>query len=415
MNKANITYRPGTGRIESIDVIRGLTILVMIFVNDIAGVPGTPAWMRHMPGNSNGMTFVDLVFPAFLFIVGMSVPFSIGRRIEKDNNLWPTWKHIIVRVFGLLILGFYMVNGDQISDQGIINPHVWIIIMYLCVIVIWNKNNKTGSSLSQKSLKYIATAVLIILAFLYTNEDQTGFIQMRPYWWGILGLIGWAYLSACLIYIPLRKSQTGLLGGVVLLYCFYMAVEAGMLSNFTYLESFMNISYTFGSHTAIILSGIMLGNKLLENAENPDHKIILKWSFGFGLSLFLAGLFLNQLSEIHTMFFISKNLGTVPWCLISSALTIWIWMFSYWFIDIQNFKSWTKIIEPAGTNPLFAYILAPLAVECFILTSYLFNGFNFYSWLGETFYIGFIRSLALAFSMTWLTGFLYKKGIRLKL
>ena len=54
-------------------------MFTMIFVNDLAGVsPNTvPWWMRHFPGNGNGMTFVDLVFPAFLFLVGMSIPSAL--------------------------------------------------------------------------------------------------------------------------------------------------------------------------------------------------------------------------------------------------------------------------------------------------------------------------------------------------
>ena len=65
-NKDQKNSQTSPVRIESIDVIRGLTILVMIFVNDIGNVPGTPKWMKHMPTRSDGMTFVDLVFPAFL-------------------------------------------------------------------------------------------------------------------------------------------------------------------------------------------------------------------------------------------------------------------------------------------------------------------------------------------------------------
>jgi len=115
------------------------------------------------------------------------------------------------------------------------------------------------------------------------------------------------------------------------------------------------------------------------------------------------------------MFIISKNLATVPWCLLSSTFTIWIWMTVYWLVDMKGISSWSKIIEPAGMNPLFAYILAPLVVECFAIVSLAFNGFDIYEWLGQTFFIGFVRAVLIAFLMTWLPGYLGKKGLQLKL
>jgi hypothetical protein len=148
---------------------------------------------------------------------------------------------------------------------------------------------------------------------------------------------------------------------------------------------------------------------------DANHIYILKWAFGFSLSLFLGGLLLHELKDIHVMFIISKNPGTVPWGLISSAFTIWIWMVIYWLIDIKGFKTWTIILKPAGANPLFAYILAPIAITCFALLAYLSGGFNLYMWLGQTFYIGLFRAVLLAFSVTWLTGYLSAKGLQLKL
>jgi heparan-alpha-glucosaminide N-acetyltransferase len=403
------------GRIESIDIIRGLTILVMIFVNDLAGVVDVPAWMKHAPTMNDGMTFVDLVFPAFLFVVGMSMPFSIGRRIENGEDMRSVWKHILIRVGGLLILGVYMVNGDRLSGQGILNPHLWILLMYQFAIIVWNRNSNPKYFLSKRWVKYSAVVGLVILLFLFKGEEQTGFIQMRTSWWGILGLIGWGYLGACLIYIPQKKNQFGLLGSIILLYCFYMAVEVGMLNCLPFIKSFMEVSYTLGSHTAIILSGAIVANKLRENLENTGHTNILKWSFGFSIFLLLTGLFLHQMNKLDKMFIISKNLGTVPWCLLSSTFTIWIWMAIYWLVDMKGFGSLFKIIEPAGTNPLFAYILAPFVVECFALIALAVNGFDIYSWFGQSFYVGFLRAVFIAFSMTWLTGYLTKKGLQLKL
>ena len=73
-------------RILSIDIFRGLTILTMVFVNDLASVANIPQWMKHMPADADAMTFVDVVFPAFLFIVGMSIPFAVKNRISKGQS-----------------------------------------------------------------------------------------------------------------------------------------------------------------------------------------------------------------------------------------------------------------------------------------------------------------------------------------
>ena len=192
-------------------------------------------------------------------------------------------------------------------------------------------------------------------------------------------------------------------------------MEAGMLNSFPFVESLMNYGSTLGSHPAIILTGVILGNKLFGELENPDHIKILKWAFGLSLYLLAGALLLHQLNGFDKMFIISKNLATVPWCLLSSTFTIWIWIIVYWLVDMKSYGSWFKIIEPAGMNPLFAYILAPLVVELFALTALVFNGFDIYSWFGESFYPGFFRAVFIAFSMTWLAGYLSKKGLRLRL
>src|SRR5262245_50998275 len=106
-------------RIHSIDVLRGFTILVMMFVNDFHGVKDGPAWMKHIhPSTADGMTFVDVVFPAFLFIVGISIPFAIGRRLENGERVASVWRHILARAFGLLVIGYFMVNSETISKNG---------------------------------------------------------------------------------------------------------------------------------------------------------------------------------------------------------------------------------------------------------------------------------------------------------
>jgi len=98
-------------RITSIDALRGLIMFTMIFVNDLAGAPRelVPDWMVHFsdrhPEGVSGMTFVDLVFPGFLFIVGMSIPFALGSRLAKGEAVGKTMVHILIRTLSLLLLG----------------------------------------------------------------------------------------------------------------------------------------------------------------------------------------------------------------------------------------------------------------------------------------------------------------------
>src|SRR5215470_7225977 len=78
-------------RVLSIDALRGFVMFMMIFVNDLAGAGRVvPDWMVHFSDRhhgGSGMTFVDLVFPAFLFIVGMTIPFALGGRIAKGEPI----------------------------------------------------------------------------------------------------------------------------------------------------------------------------------------------------------------------------------------------------------------------------------------------------------------------------------------
>src|SRR5260370_10297813 len=89
-------------------------MLMMIFVNDVSGGGKIVAdWMVHFSDRhrgGSGMTFVDLVFPAFLFIVGMSVPLALGGRMAKGEPVLKTLGHVPLRTISLLFIGILMVH-----------------------------------------------------------------------------------------------------------------------------------------------------------------------------------------------------------------------------------------------------------------------------------------------------------------
>ncbi len=73
-------------RISSIDIMRGLTLLLMLFVNDL-NMDVAPAWLGHMKADFDGMGLADWVFPGFLFMVGMAIPYSFSKRISQGMTL----------------------------------------------------------------------------------------------------------------------------------------------------------------------------------------------------------------------------------------------------------------------------------------------------------------------------------------
>src|SRR5277367_1359931 len=95
----------GSSRLASIDIFRGLTMVVMIFVNDLDSVRGLPWWTHHMKANVDAMTYVDMVFPFFLFIVGLLLPLAIRQRWKKRPSVPALWGHVLVRSISLVVLG----------------------------------------------------------------------------------------------------------------------------------------------------------------------------------------------------------------------------------------------------------------------------------------------------------------------
>ena len=223
------------GRIESIDVFRGLTIFVMIFVNDLASVKGIPAWMEHMPANADGMTFVDVVFPAFLFIVGMAIPFALNKRIAKGDKLPGLIKHILSRTSALLILGIMMVNIGGLNSSIVGMSHsLWMLLLFIGAIMAWNVYPETDGTKKNiyRILQYLGAALLIYLAVIYRRGEPGNLSWFHTQWWGILGLIGWAYFFSSLVYLVFKNNLPGLIGMMIFFVLLYIGDKSGALGSF---------------------------------------------------------------------------------------------------------------------------------------------------------------------------------------
>ncbi len=416
--RAGLATVPAAGeRIRSIDVLRGLTILVMIFVNDVAGVQGTPGWMKHVqPPDADGMTFVDIVFPAFLFIVGLSIPTALERRLGR-GALPDTLRHVLARTVGLLVLGVFMVNSGAASPDGFLDPSLWSLLVYLAAMAVWVAV-PPGAGLSRTAARVIrwgGIAVLVALALLFRGSGAPRLIELHHSWWGILGLIGWAYLVASAAYLVLRTNLPALIGGVVLLYLLYVADAAGAFERLTWLTGWVSIGSMLGAHAALTLSGAVFGVMLLPGSAARTHGARLRWAVLYGAFLFAAAWLLHSAADVHDMFIVNKIKATPPWCLYSAAITIWIWAALYWLLDVRGQARWSGVLERAGQNALLAYILAPIVYDLFDLGSDALDVVNPFGALGGSFAPGFTRALVFAGAMTWLAALARRKGFVLKL
>ncbi len=119
-------------RLRSIDVFRAITMFFMIFVNDVDSVKNIPEWIKHVDEFTDGLGFADTIFPSFLFIVGLSIPFALDKRIQSGESKSNIAIHIMLRSLALIVMGFFHVNLENYSKETALLPApVWEILITL--------------------------------------------------------------------------------------------------------------------------------------------------------------------------------------------------------------------------------------------------------------------------------------------
>jgi len=245
-----------SGRNLPVDAFRGITILLMIFVNELAGISDIPQWARHMPADADAMSIVDVVFPAFLFIVGLSLPFAVeARRMKQESNL-QILTHGLVRAVGLIVIGVFMVNSSSglAGELTPISADAWSLLMYISVLLIWTACPEKVSRQIVWSARILGCAGLVWLWWIYESLDGRG---MTVQWWGILGLIGWAYAIALPMYLLTQRVST-LAVLMIVLVGSYLALQLVANNDIVFLSWLAGNSGNL-THAAIVLGGIILG------------------------------------------------------------------------------------------------------------------------------------------------------------
>jgi predicted acyltransferase len=391
-----------TRRLGSIDVIRALTMYFMIFVNDLWTDTGIPEWLEHAPGKADAMGFADIIFPAFLFIVGLSIPFSQQGRMERGQSVPVIFGHIVMRSLALIVMGFFQMNMENYSDQSLLPRSIWVILVTVSFFLIWLDYPKTKRKL-MTWLQILGIGILIAMAAIYKGTSPNGIIWMAPHWWGILGLIGWAYF-ACATISLFAKEKLWIL---ILFFIFFVAFNSSvMLDAPAFASAFTHLIASLGLGNASNSSITMLGlisavvyRKLSEKPVKTEIILIL-----VAIVLFAFGF------ATRPLWGISKIRATPSWTTICAAISILVFALLIFLIDRKRKENWFQIIKPAGTSTLTCYLLP------------YFHQAIFLSLIGihlplfvRTGWFGIIKSLVFALIIVLITGWLEKRRLRSKI
>lgn len=393
-----------SGRVVSIDIVRALTMVLMIFVNDLWTLHDTPKWLEHVEFGVDGMGLADVVFPAFLFIVGLSLPFAVNNRRRKGESEGKLLLHVITRSLALIVMGVFLVNGEYLNAEATGIPgYLWYPLCCIAFILIWNSYSHTTSKYLVWISRIAGIVVLLILAIIYRGGwgENPGYFS--PKWWGILGLIGWAYLAAGLITVLSRNNFFIILGGWVFFCLLSVAFKAGFIPRQS-LVSFIPEAILGGTITGFTAGGVLTAFIFRYYVNRGNIKRMTAVLLAF--AAFLAGL-----SVIVRPYWGLSKLGATPaWLFLCSAYTIVAFLVIYLVADVGGRTKWFNIIRPAGTATLLCYL-----IPYFIYAVRSALPFLELPVALRTDGIGLVKSLLFALLCTAITGVLIRLGIRLKL
>lgn len=403
----------------SIDMLRGLTMLLMVFVNDLWSVREVPHFLEHFERFEDGMGVADIVFPMFLFAMGMSIPYAIERRFAKGYTGESTLGHILSRTLALVVMGAFIVNSEHdfcsVVGYGL---DLYRLLFVAAFFLIWNQY-KDGSKV-KRGLRVCGVAVLAFLAFSYRTPDGGYF---KAGWWGILGILGWTYCFCAVTYLLARKKPFRILFVwialcVVNLLVTRMRGGAQLLPGQTFLTDLTGVLRLGNGCFAVMTTGGMLlslaENRLfakpdlccfrtLKGEAIPERKGVMTITSAFLLAAVLA----IAAAVLHNWWTVSKLVGTLPWCLYVSSISICLYVILR-ALEAHGRIGWFRPLNASGTATLTVYMMPYVLYS---VNDYL--GLYEYGSLSGLF--GLLKCVAFSLLCVGLTALLVRLGIKLKI
>jgi predicted acyltransferase len=314
-------------RLVSLDVYRGVTIAGMILVTD----PGTysAVYWPLVHAAWNGATPTDMIFPSFLFIVGVSITLSFATRMERGAGRRDLAWHVLRRsaiifFLGLLVNGFPDYNLHTIRIPGILQR---IALCYLGGSFLYLWTAKSAAKPGRRSILFagVTAAILALYWALLKLVPVPGFGAGRLDSYGNLP----AYIDRAVFGLQ-HLWPYGLTPGVGVTYD-----PEGILSTLPALTN--------------VLIGILAGEWIRSKHSGRRKALMLIFA---GAVLALSGWLLNPLLVIN------KRIWTSTFVLLSGGVSLLVFALCYWIIDLRRSRWWTPPALVFGTNAILAFALS---------------------------------------------------------
>lgn len=318
-------------RLISLDVFRGITIALMILVN-MASLPGDGQkylWLDHAPWH--GFTIADLVFPFFLYIIGVAMAFSLARYTSGSVNItkavyWQFVRRSLI-LFGLGLLLNNLFWNFNITAPKLFHDLAHLRIMgvlqrigiafFVSAIAILNLSNRRLWILSGT----ILIAYWILLTFFPALDNSDGAFSKA----GNLG----AYIDRAILTTAHLHKGSGSLSD-----------PEGLFST---LPAIVNVLFGF-------LTGDWLKRQTI--ASRTSLNLLM-----FGLAAVIIGLIWNSFFPINKKLWTSSYvMFTTGWGLISLAAC-------YELVDVRKYRKWFKPFEIMGLNAIFLYVASIVLIK----------------------------------------------------
>jgi predicted acyltransferase len=367
--------KPEVKRLLSLDALRGFDMFwimggehLFIALAALTGWPVLQWWATELHHVSwHGFVFYDMIFPLFLFIAGISFPFSMAKRYHGKENRKALYIHVIKRGVILALLGIIYNNSISFDFAHL----------------------RYGSVLGRIGLAWMFAALIFMNTKLTFKIIWCAAILLGYY---LLLVLFPAHDLGATDPFSMEGSLTGYIDRLILPGRLYLKIHDP--------EGILGILPAISTALLGMLTGQFVHSDYL--SKKPLKKV---------LYMVLAAIGLMIIGKLWNLIFpINKNLWTSSFVCFVGGISLLLFSLFYLIIDVWNYKKWTTFFVVIGVNSITIY-LAHALIDFEHTTKFLFGGFialfpeNWTSFLGAAGYI----------ATGWIfLYFLYKKKIFLK-